>query len=241
MEFEVDDLVVIKPSQEMQSEELFRAVTGMSARVQNKYEAGESAIARVDLTLEKPVTVGNQKIIKMIGVPVDNLINADIPVKKEVVSENRAIESFLIFEAEESELNREIGEWYFGLADSAGIDAFVKEPEEIEDWFGLDTLLKVGLLPPEETVTPIRRQYNKVMNRLITKAKSANHMLPVIYRVKLLPEIANKINRLIKYGEYEEALILLKDSAIETQLSTEVSPNAKKRWTAIPGASVSDY
>jgi hypothetical protein len=105
--------------------------------------------------------------------------------------------------------------WWVGLADCNGIESFIKEPDR-KGWSN-----QVGML------------------QMRARANSQRHA--VVYRVKLNPEDADQIESMLTDGEYIEALSLLKEVALETQIARGTGINAEKAWSMIPNPDLDPF
>ena len=71
------------------------------------------------------------------------------------------------------------------------------------------------------------------------RANSQRHS--VVYRVKMMPEDASQVNDMISDGAYIEALEMIKQLAIETQIARGTGINAEKAWKMIPNPDLDPF
>jgi hypothetical protein len=71
------------------------------------------------------------------------------------------------------------------------------------------------------------------------RANSQRHA--VVYRVMLNPEDASQIEELLSDGEYIDALELLKEVALETQIARGTGINSEKAWKMIPNPDLDPF
>ena len=104
---------------------------------------------------------------------------------------------------------------FYGLADCHGIESFIPtkqyDPEKDEIFEPKDVTGMIAL----------RAQFNA-------------QRFPVVYKVDMTIEDADDIQELLDEGEYEEALILLKERAYSVSLARVAGTNPKKNWEKIP-------
>lgn len=236
MEFNVDDIVRIKATEDESKSELFQAIAGTKAKVSEIYSTKyEPNVKRYEVTLFNAIELNDENLIVIPGLYADNLEPTGEPEENnevyERVSHTKAITSFSAFN-ESVSVTKE--KWYFGLADCLGIDSFIEEPEALADWVDFDTLFNVGLLPEEGRNTPDRKKYNRIIGMLKMRAQANPQRWPIIYRVLLSESDGNEIQNLVNNGDYEGALTYLKQHAISVQLAKGTGGNAERRWNMIP-------
>jgi len=104
---------------------------------------------------------------------------------------------------------------FYGLADCHGMESFIAtevfDPEKEELFTPKD---QTGLLA-------LRAQFNA-------------QRFPVVYKADLEIEDALDIEELLHDGEYEEALLALKEKAHNISLARVAGTNPKKNWEMIP-------
>lgn len=227
MTFEFGDRVRIKTNEEELKSELFQKLNGALGEITEVYSNDyQPDVKRYEVTLDEPVYVNNERFKVIPGLYADNLSSPEKPK----VSENRAITKFAVFE---SSLDK--SSWYFGLADCHGIESFIKEPEDAEEWGDFEELIDMGIISTIKAQDlPGKRAYNQKVGMLRLRANANIQRWPVVYRVKLKQVDANLIDRMLNKGLYDQALVYLKDSAEEVQVARGIGTDAKKAWEKIP-------
>lgn len=132
--------------------------------------------------------------------------------------------------------------WYVGIADCNGIESFIKEPLDQEHLSNVDRLHDLGLVDDgAPTRKDLTKDHNQMLNMLSLRAMHNPQRHPVVYRVRLSQKAAALIEELLDSQEYEEALIMLKDLASETQLARGHGGNIEKRWKMIPNRDLDPF
>lgn len=122
--------------------------------------------------------------------------------------------------------------WYYGIADCKGLESFLPAPNQSEreatsDLFDLG--LTVDYDPSQED-----KEFKHNVNMMSMRCQFNTQRFAVVYLVKLDRESADEIEEMLSHGEYEEALIHLKDVAQEVKLARGRGVNAEKAWNKIP-------
>lgn len=227
MNFKVGDTVTIHANEEELQEELFQEIDGAFGEISeiysNTYEPG---VKRYEITLSSPATVNGEELIVVDGLYADNLelANADEAVSH---SSDRYAVTF------ESHLENDSLNWYYGIADCHGIESFIMEPSQ-KRWTQMDRLKELGLRDEGSAEDPEKKKFGGSINMLMMRARANAQRHPVVYRVLLSDEDADSIKSMIEDGEYDNALIFLKDSAQETQIARRFGINPERAWSMIP-------
>ena len=234
--FNVGDTVMVRANSEELQDELFQAIDGALAVISEIYRTTyEPDVDRFEVTLKNPVKVNGSEIKIVPGLYIDNIeryrqSTDSTENEAEVMNAPRGQSMNTIREFNES---LEEAEWYFGMADCLGIESFVKEPFARE-WEDVDTLFDIGLLPVNSSTDPEKQKYNVEIGMMVRRAHANQHRWPVVFRVKLDSNGAKQVNDMIKHGDYEMALIALKDNAITTQVARGIGGDPERRWNSIP-------
>lgn len=230
MSFKLWDRVIIKANPEEKKNKLFQLIDGATGKITEiYYNEYEPEVERYEIKLDEFIEYEGNSMRIIPGLYADNLQKNEKPDNK--VKENRTV-PFAVFESYvDGKLE---SEWYFGLADCLGIESFIKEPEESKDWEDIDYMFDMGMLPDNSSVTPGKKQFNMHVNMLMRRAHANSGRHPVVYRVKLNPRDVLAIQKLIKIGDDEGALVLLKEVAEVVQLARGLGSNLQSRWDKIP-------
>jgi hypothetical protein len=129
--------------------------------------------------------------------------------------------------------------WWVGLADCNGIESFIKEPD-MSDADDADRLAELGLDEPGAG-NKLRKGWSNQVGMLQMRARANSQRHAVVYRVKLNQEDADQIESMLTDGEYTEALALLKEVALETQIARGTGINAEKAWSMIPNPDLDPF
>lgn len=122
------------------------------------------------------------------------------------------------------------GEWYYGIADCKGLESFMQAPSETDT---SDTLFDMGLISQEE-MDRNTKGFNQTLSMMAMRCQFNVQRYPVVYMAKLSQSDADEVQGLMDNGDYEEALLYLKDSAHEVKLARGRGINAEKAWKMIP-------
>lgn len=119
--------------------------------------------------------------------------------------------------------------WYYGLADCHGVESFVMVASD-----------NISSLFFDESENKEVKS-NQFAMSMRAHANQQRHA--VVYMVRLENEMSEYIEKLIKSGEYMEALIQIKANALETKLGTYATtlPAARKNWGMIPNPDLDPY
>lgn len=129
--------------------------------------------------------------------------------------------------------------WWVGLADCNGVESFIKEPD-MSDADDVDRLAELGL---EEVGAgnKLRKGWSNQVSMMQMRARANSQRHSVVYRVKMMPEDASQVNDMISDGAYIEALEMIKQLAIETQIARGTGINAEKAWKMIPNPDLDPF
>lgn len=111
---------------------------------------------------------------------------------------------------------------FYGIADCKGLETFIPAVPNID---GLAS-------SPEET-------HKKEMGVTVLRAQFNRHRHAVVFLADVGEEVAEEILDLLDDGEYEEALVTLKDGADKISLAR--MPGAEKSWNMIPNPDLDPY
>jgi hypothetical protein len=108
---------------------------------------------------------------------------------------------------------------FYGIADAHGIESFtpVTFNSEIE---GME-------VDPRE------------LSMMVLRANANRHRHAVVYQADLPIPACREINAFIKAGEFEQALVKLKEEATSIKLAR--SPGAEKSWKLIPNPDLDPF
>lgn len=229
MNFKIQDRVIIKSKdQEEENMKIFQKLQGIPGIITDIYYNDYAPeTQRYEVTIKKPIiTEDGIELTVISGLYNKNLLMANNP---DTISENNhAIASFLVYESMEN------SSWYYGLADCHGLISFIKEPNESDEWTDVDQLFDIGLIDIDSTDSPEKKEYNKNINMMSMTAQANQQRYTLVYRAKISPEIAKDISLLLKKGNEEDSLNILKNEAIEVQLVKNGGLNLEKAWDKIP-------
>jgi len=160
------------------------------------------------------------------------LIDVNEPLEERVMRFGRFINERL-----------EDSKWYVGIADCRGVESFIEEPHREEHLSQVDRLHDLGLVEPgAPTRKDITKGHNDLLSILSMRCMYNQQRHPVVYRVLLSDSSAEHIQDLVDSGEYEEALIAIKDMAEEVQLAKSIGGgNLEKRWKMIPNPDLDPF
>lgn len=125
-------------------------------------------------------------------------------------------------------------EFFIGLADCHGLSSFLPDPQINQ------TKLTNIIIFGEEEAQEKDKQRNSMLHGMQMSAYYNAQRRTVVYQAKVLPEVAEEIQSLMKEGENLQALIVLKSQASEIGLLQGV-PNAKKYWEQIPNPDLDPF
>lgn len=119
--------------------------------------------------------------------------------------------------------------WFYGLADSNGIESFVED---------LDTMASDVFLSDED-----KKAKNSQQFAMCLRAQANQQRHAVVYRVLLDTEDSDVVESLIKDSKFADALTLVKEKAKEVQLGTYGTTKraAEKNWNMIPNPNLDPY
>ena len=123
-------------------------------------------------------------------------------------------------------------EWYYGIADCKGLESFMKAPSEVEMEDAI-ALLDMGIISQEDSDS-VTKDFNRTVAMMTMRCQYNAQRHAVVYMVKLDKFDAEDIEDLLSNGEYEEALVHLKNVANEIKLARGRGINAEKAWNKIP-------
>ncbi len=108
---------------------------------------------------------------------------------------------------------------FYGIADAHGIESFKPQTFDSDvEQFTSDS---------------------KELSIMALRANANRHRHAVVYQAEVSPEAAKEILDLINRGEYEDALVKLKETA--DSISLMKSPGAEKSWNLIPNDDLDPY
>jgi len=112
---------------------------------------------------------------------------------------------------------------FYGIADCKGIEAFLPVvPKGDGGWMS-------GNID----------DYKKEMGVMLLRANANRHRHAVVFLADVSVDVADEVLDLIDEGEYEEALIALKEGADSISLAR--STGAEKSWGMIPNPDLDPY
>jgi hypothetical protein len=118
---------------------------------------------------------------------------------------------------------------YYGLADCHGVESFSVDLEQ-----GVSALLMDEEFNKDASG-------KKIMLSLRANANAQRHA--VVYRVLLEDSVADEIEKMMSGGQYEAALLKIKENAEELELGTygTTLSAAEKNWKMIPNPDLDPY
>ena len=112
---------------------------------------------------------------------------------------------------------------FYGIADSKGLESFLPVVPKIDGgWISANI-----------------DDYKKEMGIMVLRAQANRHRHAVVFLVDVNEEIAGEVLDLLDEGEYEEALVVLKEGA--TSVSLARMSGAEKSWGLIPNPDLDPY
>lgn len=112
---------------------------------------------------------------------------------------------------------------FYGIADCKGLEAFIPVIPKINGGW----------------VSANIDDYKKEMGVMVLRAQYNRHRHAVVFLVEVGQEVAEEVLSLLDDGEYEEALVALKDGADSVSLAR--MPGAEKSWGMIPNPDLDPY
>lgn len=230
MSFQLGDRVTIKANtKDETSSSLFRKIHGATGKISEIYYLDyQPETERYEVTLDNTIEYGDERLKVIPGLYEDNLEH-DESFKKPKKPNERAFESFVAFESNES-----TSKWYYGMADAHGIVSFIPEPAESEHWVDMDRMFDLGMIDMRAEATPEKKKYNTTLGMMLRMAQANMQRHSVVFRVELNKTTAEMVDDMISSGEYDTALNLIKAEAITIQLAKVGGTNSEKMWNAIP-------
>jgi hypothetical protein len=123
-------------------------------------------------------------------------------------------------------------EWYYGIADCKGLESFMKAPSDVEMEVATE-LLDMGIISKEDSDS-VTKEFNQTISMMAMRCQFNAQRHAVVYMAKLDKEWAEEIDELMRTGDYEEALVYLKQAAYEVKLARGRGVNAERSWNKIP-------
>jgi hypothetical protein len=119
--------------------------------------------------------------------------------------------------------------WYYGLADCHGLESFIHDVHS-----GTMDLF----FTKQESKSKDSDQY-----ALCLRARENQQRHAVVYRILLPDAIVTEIEQDMKESNYQDALMKMKENAIEIQLGTFMTTKAaaEKNWRMIPNPDLDPY
>lgn len=117
---------------------------------------------------------------------------------------------------------------YFGMASANGMESFIPNTYT----FGRSKRFSTMIGKTEEEHDNDEKEYQRMLHGMFMNAQANAHRRSVAWQAKLEPEVAEEIQALMDSGDYEEALLVLKEKA--TEVGVMKTPNSKKFWEQIP-------
>lgn len=112
---------------------------------------------------------------------------------------------------------------FYGIADCKGLESFIPVVPKFQgDW-----------------VSSNIDDYKKEMGVMVLRAQYNRHRHAVVFLVEVNPDVAEEVSDLLDDGEYEEALVVLKEGAESVSLAR--MPGAEKSWGMIPNPDLDPY
>lgn len=117
---------------------------------------------------------------------------------------------------------------YFGMASANGMESFIRNTYT----FGRGNRFATLIGKTDEEYANDEKEYQRMLSGMFMNAQANAHRRSVAWQAKLEQEVADEIQDLMDSGDYEEALLVLKEKAIEIGLMK--TPNSSKFWEQIP-------
>ena len=112
---------------------------------------------------------------------------------------------------------------FYGIADCKGLEAFLPVVPKMDGGW----------------VSSSIDDYKKEMGVMVLRAQYNRHRHAVVFLVEVDDVVAGEVLDLINDGEYEEALVVLKEGAKTVSLAR--MPGAEKSWGMIPNPDLDPY
>jgi hypothetical protein len=112
---------------------------------------------------------------------------------------------------------------FYGIADCKGLEAFLPVVPKVDGGW----------------VSANIDDYKKEMGIMVLRAQANRHRHAVVFLVDVNEEVAGEVLDLLDDGEYEEALVVLKEGANTVSLAR--MPGAEKSWGMIPNPDLDPY
>jgi hypothetical protein len=112
---------------------------------------------------------------------------------------------------------------FYGIADCKGLESFLPVVPKIDGGW----------------VSGNIEDYKKEMGGMTLRAQFNRHRHAVVFLVEVGEEVAGEVLDLLDDGEYEEALVVLKEGADKISLAR--MPGAEKSWKMIPNPDLDPY
>ena len=129
--------------------------------------------------------------------------------------------------------------WYYGIADSHGIESFLEAPSQI-DIEAQTELLDMGLINKEESKKMLE-DFNKTLSMMAMRAKFNEHRRSLVYMVELTKYDADRANELFDSGKYIDALNYIKETALTVKGASPSKATFIKWWESIPNPQLDPY
>jgi len=122
---------------------------------------------------------------------------------------------------------------YYGLADCHGIESFICEEDFI-------TKAMIRQLRDESLIqSDPNQELGEALSMLTWRARANFQRHAVVYTAKLIKVKAHTINNMLAAKKYAEALIYLKENALEIGVSKEFGQ--KNMWSKIPNPNLDPF
>lgn len=129
-------------------------------------------------------------------------------------------------------LEQSEADWYYGIADCKGLESFMKAPNQIEQEAATE-LMDMGIISKEESDS-ILGEFKGAISMMALRCQFNAQRHAVVYMAQLDKMDAEDIEDMLDNGEYEEALVHLKNVAQEIKLAKGRGINSEKAWNKIP-------
>lgn len=112
---------------------------------------------------------------------------------------------------------------FYGIADAKGLESFLPVVPKVQGGW----------------VSANIDDYRKEMALMVLRANANRARHAVVFLAEVSIEVADEISGMLDDGEYEEALIYLKENADSISLAR--SPGAEKSWNLIPNPDLDPF